>query len=244
MFEALTTRRRPDRHRQAGSLAIALLTVMSGGSATLVTGGQLVNALDTEPMPLFFDQPLEAAPPLPPPPPLGVQDAPDATETEPDETEPDETEPEEVEALPETPPIPLVATLAAGHPGGHPDGQEGGHPDGHPDGELGGDPRGVVGGTGTAVHWTELSPRSMPKPRFPKAARAMGMDEVRCRVHVRVDERGRVASAGVSDCPKIFHPAIEEATRSWRFRPYRVNGVSQPTQAVYPIVFRLTDAPL
>lgn len=244
MFEALTTRRRPDRRRQAGSLAIAVLTVMSGGSATLLTGGQLVSALDAEPMPLFFDQPLETAPPLPPPPPLGVQDAPDeerddAEPDEPEETEPDERE-DEPEVLPERPPIPVTTTVAAGHPGG----EVGGHLDGDPDGVLGGDPDGTLGGTGDAVHWSELKPRTMKKPRFPKAARAMGLDEVRCRVHVRIDERGRVASAAVSDCPKIFHPAIEEAAATWTYRPYRVNGVSQPTQAVYPVVFRLTDAPL
>ncbi len=243
MFESLTARRPRNRRRQAGSLAIALLTLISSASASLVTGGQLVRALDAEPEPVFFDVPLEAPPPLPPAP-LGVQQPETDAEPAPTPDDPPEDHPENhPEVLPElsdAPAIPSAATLAVGHPGGDPSGVAGGDPNGDPHGSA----HGVPAGTGTAVHWSELTFRTMVKPSFPRAARAMGLDDVTCRVHLRVDERGRVAEATVSGCPALFHPAVERATQKWRFHPLRVNGVSQPTQVVVPVRFRLTDSPL
>jgi len=168
--------------------------------------------------------------PEPPPPPPAAAAAPtvpdDPIEPEPEPETPDDMV-EDVKPL-DDPPRDQVRSQATtpGEQHGVEWGQEGGTAEGMQMGELGG--TGTRLGTGetgpTRVPGSEVRVRRRVEPRYPEAARSLGLGDVTCRVKVTVDARGVPSQVDVSHCPRVFHTSAREALFAWRFYPARRGG--------------------
>ncbi len=74
-------------------------------------------------------------------------------------------------------------------------------------------------------------------PSYPQIARSAGVSGV-VRVHVGVNEGGRVTSVYKSEGPALLHQAAEDAARKWTFPPTLING--QPAKITGFIEFKFT----
>ena len=183
---------------------------------------------------------MEAPPPPPPPPPAGGGKK--KKEKKPDEEIVKEEVPVEPVILEKEEEKPVEDE---GEEEG-PEGVEGGVKDGVVDGVVGGVKDGVLGGQlgGTGpktVHWSEVQVKTRVKPRFPEAAKQLGMKEEKCIVHIVVGVDGRAEDVTFKACPELFKASAKEAAMQWLWYPLLDAG--QPIRAQFDInfVFKLND---
>lgn len=70
----------------------------------------------------------------------------------------------------------------------------------------------------------QVQPLRVVTPDFPAAARALGVQSVRCTAEVTIDPRGVPRKVVVEGCPAELRPAVQEAMLRWRFAPAKVEG--------------------
>lgn len=111
--------------------------------------------------------------------------------------------------------------------GGGDTGGGGGGGGDHPDGDI------------ISLTVEQVVPLRVVQPRFPEAARALGLEEVRCMADVEIDRRGRPTRVSVRDCPPIYAAAVQAAMMRWRFSPARMEGQAVPARFRQPFRFVL-----
>lgn len=245
MFDSIARTQRPPRRRQVASLVISLsvnsgivwlVAVMSSQVVSEVPGqAQAHEVVMVETMPggsggARLPEAPEADEPAPPP---------AVTPPEP------EMPPEAAPVVEQTPPpadaVPtgLSASDGAGT-GGSGEAGTGGPGNGGP-GEGGpgaGGPGDGGTGRGEAV-LGQVRPLRVVKPRFPPAALALGLPEVRCVADVRIDARGRPTEVSVDGCPVVYRQAVVDAMGRWRFEPATIDGEAVPARFRQPFRFQL-----
>lgn len=250
MFDDLAARPPRSRRRQAGAAMLALLLPLTALTGLALAGQQSVTPVDAEP-PVEVSFVLEAPPPMPaparaaapgpakeaaPPPPQAEAPEPPEPAAEPD----DDPDPQADDEPP--PPADGQTAVDTDNTGGG-GGCEG--PDCDPEGCVGPDCEqgtcvGPHCGSGPrAVHWSEIQVRRQVPPRFPPAARQLGVEEATCQLRFFVDIDGRPADVRVEQCPPIFQSSALEAAWKWRFTPMEVDGEPVPAQFVLAIHYRL-----
>jgi TonB family protein len=260
VFEQIARTTPGNRRRRAGALVLSLMSVAGAASALVLSGNQLIeDAGELEWVELSFPVDFEA-PGAPPPPPKGeldggaVDDAQAPAPPEPEPPEPDAERPEDLDPAdtPEAPQPPEAApeggdadALAMsdapkGDPEGSADGEEGGVPGSHGT-NLNAPPcQGVdcVGGP-VPMHYSQVRFKVKTVPRFPRAAKELGLTSETCKVRVSVSTRGRPEQIEVLDCPAVFHDELLRAAQTWRFHPAEAGGEVIPAVTVIPVHFRL-----
>ncbi|MED5371660.1 MAG: TonB family protein [Myxococcota bacterium] len=257
MFDHLGQPAPRNRKRQAGAAMLSVLALLALGSASLMSGSQLVEHIPVQAVQVDFDELADLPAPPPPPPKLGVEDGSEAPDTvsptAPDPVAPTpEPDPAPADEDTLTPtPAPAMAALDT-PPKGTPDGTLMGDPDGEAGGVFGGTKGGVTNGVlcgsgqdctaaPTAVHASQLTPTRQVAPQYPASARELGL-EGDCSVRMFVDERGRVTQVRVERCPVAFQDAAVKAASQWRFRPYKdVDGTRKAATFVLTLRFTLQD---
>jgi outer membrane biosynthesis protein TonB len=251
MFESMGQRR--SRRPQRGAMMLALVINGSGFAALVASSGkQLVEHIS---LPMTALVELLPAPPAATAGPAAAAAAaarpaarpepvtPDA----PPEEEPPPTDDEQAPQLDAV--LDQLTKLAASTPGGGigPPGVGSGGTGCLPgedcadEGEAGGCPPGMIC-DGEVIHVTsaDVQVKRRVAPRYPEAARSLGLGEVRCVVRFSIDVRGQPAAVTVDDCPAVFHPALEEAALRWRFYPVKdASGRAQPATFRLAAIFRL-----
>lgn len=86
--------------------------------------------------------------------------------------------------------------------------------------------------------WDALEVKRRKAPRFPREARAKGLQEASCQAIVQVDVEGVPTSVEVTACDEAFHAATVKALMRWRFDPLRVDGAPQPGVMATSVDFR------
>mgnify|MGYP002631001475 CR=1 FL=1 len=86
-----------------------------------------------------------------------------------------------------------------------------------------GDPKGMGKGP-RRVHHSEVDRKKKVNPQYPRAAQALGLGSVSCRVLVTIDSRGAPTNVVVEDCPLVFHPESKDAMLRSRWYPPTVEG--------------------
>lgn len=184
----------------------------------------------------------EAPPPPPPPPPPPAAATPDVEETETDDTtiEVDEMidtiKELDEEVKTEVKSVVKPKGVEGGVEDGVEDGVVGGVKDGVKDGVIGGVPgaRGV-----RMVHNSQLRTKVTPPPRYPEAAESMNLGRQRCKVKVKIDEKGIPYEVKVSDCPKVFHEETRKSILKWRWYPYKdENKKKVKAETLIAVVFQ------
>lgn len=183
----------------------------------------------------------EEAPPPPPPPPPPAAAAEEEEEEEEDEEEtkePDDMVEEQKELEKEVD----TKIKTQERPAGVKDGVEGGEKDGVKDGVKDGIKDGVVGGQldgGLRVfHHSELDVKKRKLPVYPEAAESMNLGDQRCKVNVKIDEKGVPYGVTVADCPKVFHDEAKGAIMEWRWYPPKVGNQKVKAQTLIAVVFK------
>ena len=74
-------------------------------------------------------------------------------------------------------------------------------------------------------------------PSYPALAKSTGIEGV-VRVHVAIDEEGKVIGVFKADGPILLRPSAEQAARGWRFRPALIDG--KPVRQTGYIEFNYT----
>lgn len=185
---------------------------------------------------------LEAPPPPPPPPPPPSGPEPDDEEDD-EEEEPDELD-DQVQDLEEKVEDKIKdADKPKGVEGGVEGGQEGGVIGGVIGGVEGGVLGGKLGGTGGAkvVHHSQVEVKKRVDPRYPPAARGLGLSTQRCIATVEIDTQGVPTRVNVDSCPKVFHPSTEEALLKWRWYPYKIDGERVDVSTKIAVVYKETS---
>ena len=80
--------------------------------------------------------------------------------------------------------------------------------------------------------------RRPPDFRYPQAAQALGLGDVRCALLYEVDARGRPISVEIQTCPEVFHREVALRAHKARFAPARVDGRPVPARFVLGVTFR------
>lgn len=88
------------------------------------------------------------------------------------------------------------------------------------------------------VHWSEVKVKRQVQPKFPKAAKELGI-EGQCRMRFFIDKRGVPYDIRFEDCPVIFQQSALEAGMQWRFYPMKVHGEPVRSQFVLNIRYVL-----
>lgn len=222
-------------------ISVSVFTTAVG--ALMLMGGQKVEEVQVDEKPVevtFFDA---AAPPPPPPPPPPAASTQPEQQDEPDEEEQPEDiqEPDEIQDLPDEMPEPVAdAGVQGGVVGGEEGGVVGGEVGGVIGGELGGVLGGQLGGTGVrAVHWSQVKAKRRVQPKFPEAAKALGLSNERCLVRLYINEKGVPYDSNLDKCPKLFQKNAKDASMKWRFYPYKEEGVARKTTFVLTFKFVL-----
>jgi outer membrane biosynthesis protein TonB len=91
------------------------------------------------------------------------------------------------------------------------------------------------------VHRLQMEARKRVEPRYPEAARALGLGQQRCLALVSVDEEGIPYEVEISGCPLAFHPATREALLAWRFYPPKMGKERVKGQMSIAVTYRLED---
>jgi outer membrane biosynthesis protein TonB len=244
MFESID---RPVDHetRRRSAMSFALTTCfyasLAGGIA-----GFLTWQVEPDPAPIverpltLFEPPVEDELPGPP----ALKTKPEAAQAAaspkgaPEPTEP--TEPVEPTEL-----VPVTQTeVQPSNKPGIPDGQDISGPPSGPQGCSGpdcGEGAGGGGGAGVTIHRLQLEPRKRVEPRYPEAARALGLGHQRCVALVSVDEEGIPYDVEISGCPLAFHPATREALLAWRFYPPKMGKSRVKAQMNIAVTYRLEE---
>ena len=243
MFESVGKDTTGGAKRQLSSMLLSL-GINGGVLGTLIyLGAQTVDEINLDDLPVevtFFEA---APPPPPPPPPPGGSKPKQTKKVEPKEPDPDpveEVEPEieEPEEEPEEEPA-SEPEEEEGEEGGEEGGVEGGVVGGVVGGVIGGVLGGQLGGF-SAVHWTDVKIKRQVSPKYPKAAKNLGISEENCRVRFYIDEKGKPEKIDIEACSKVFHEALTQAALQWRFYPMRSES-GQKVKATFllTVKFRL-----
>ncbi|MCB9695027.1 MAG: energy transducer TonB [Alphaproteobacteria bacterium] len=184
-----------------------------------------------------FDEEAPPPPPPPPPPPAAA----DTPEDETDEEPTNETE-EMVEEIKElkTEVKEEVKSVErpAGVKDGVKDGQEGGVIGGVKDGVKDGVVGGQLDGGLRVFHHSELEVKKRKLPEYPDEATSMNLGDQRCKVKVKIDEKGVPYEAEVTDCPKVFHQVAREAILEWRWYPPKADKAKVKAQTLIAVMFK------
>lgn len=239
MFDNVGRNRQEGAGRSIGSLALTLLFNGSLFSLVVWLGAQAVEKAE-EVQEKLVAVSMEAPPPPPPPPPAGGGKK--KTEKKVETEVVKEEVPVEPVILEEEEEKPVE------DPGEEegPEGVEGGEKDGVVDGVVGGVKDGVLGGQlgGTGirtVHWSELQVKTRVKPRFPEAAKQLGMKEEKCIVHIIVSEQGTASDVSFKACPELFKAAARDAVMQYQWYPLMDGGTPIKAQFDINFVFKLND---
>lgn len=234
MFETVAAPRPMDQGRRAASFALSLLLNLSVLGGLLLLGQRVVEqvAPDAGPEPLTL---VELVDPPAPGPALGPKvHKPSAKAASTPAPAPTPT--------PEVPPTPALGVATDALSDAAPPPESSGGPGGEGEGEGEGGEGGEGGGGGgdvRAVHWSEVRVRSRVEPRYPEAAKQLGLDEGRCALRIQIDARGEPTDIQVRSCNKVFEASALEAAWKWRFYPMKVDGVAVPAAFDLAIVYKL-----
>lgn len=241
-----------DEEATKRSLASLLITtLMLGAGAAFFVGYGAMKVVETvqtiqeseELVEVFIeDDGMDEAPPPPPPPPPppAAADA-DEEEEEEDEEPTNETEEmvDEVEELKEEVKTEIKSVA---RPKGEKDGVEGGVEGGVVGGIKDGVKDGVVGGElngGIRVfHHRDLEVKSRRVPRYPKEAETLNLGDQRCKIQVKIDEKGVPFEAKVSGCPEVFHGPARESILKWRWYPPKAGKQKVKAQTLIAVLFK------
>jgi len=242
MFDTIGRTRKANRQRQAGSMLISVSLFTTALGALMLTGGQRVEEVqvDEVPVEVTFVDVAAPPPPPPPPPPPAASSTPEETKVEEDKPE-EIQEPDEIQELPDKLPDPVAdAGTVGGVEGGVEGGVVGGTVGGVIGGVIGGELGGQLGGDGVrAVHWSQVKAKRRVEPRFPEAAKALGLKEERCNVRLYIDEEGVPYDINLDACPKVFQDEAKGAALKWRFYPYKDEGIARKTTFMLSFKFVL-----
>lgn len=240
MFDNVGKGRQEGAGRTISSFLLTLLFNGSLFSLVVWLGSQVVEKAEEVKEKLVA---VDMAPPPPPPPPPPAGGGKKKKEKKPDEeVVPQEEIPVEPVILEEEEEKPVEDE---GEEEG-PEGVEGGEKDGVVDGTVGGVKDGVLGGqlggTGVkTVHWSEIQVKTRVKPRFPEAAKQLGMKEEKCIVHIVVGTDGMASDVSFKACPELFKASAKEAAMQWQWYPLQEGGQSIKAQFDINFVFKLND---
>ena len=232
--------------RQAASAGIVgLLGLLTAGSIVLAgvwtVKAAIVEAVGGEDLVVFELAAEMLTPEMPPPPPPAASAAVVAS----DDDAPDESEEmiEQVKALdPEIDAAIEEARGPADEGAGEAEGVAGGVPGGVPGGDPNGEPEGRLGARDrpTVFHHTRLEVKRRVEPRYPSAARGLGLGDQRCRTTVRIGDDGVPYEIDVAGCPNLFHDEVRASILRWRWYPGRDGAAKVAAQTTIMIVFRET----
>jgi outer membrane biosynthesis protein TonB len=252
MFD--TVGKNNDEEATKRSLASLLITtvLLGAGAAFFVGYGamkvvetvQAVQTSDDMVEVILEDPGMDEAPPPPPPPPPPPAAADDAEEEDEDEDEEPTNETDEmVEEVKELKEEVKTEIKSVERPKGVKDGVEGGVEGGVVGGVKDGVKDGVVGGQldGGGIrmfHHSELEVKARKLPRYPEAAEAMNLGDQRCKVRVKIDEKGIPFEARVEGCPKVFHDEAREAILKWKWYPPKNGKTKVKAQTTIAVMFK------
>lgn len=238
--------------RSFASVLLASLLLGAGAAFTIGYGAMKVVETvqevtgDAEMVEVILEDPgMDEAPPPPPPPPPPPAAA-DSSEEEEEDTE-DETTNETDEMVDDVKELEKAEVETkiksvkrpAGVKDGVKDGVEGGVIGGVKDGVKDGVVGGQLGGGGLRVfHHSELEVKRRRVPRYPEAAESMNLGDQRCKVSVKIDEKGVPFDATVKDCPKVFHGPAKSAILQWRWYPPKAGKQKVKAQTLIAVLFK------
>ncbi len=90
-------------------------------------------------------------------------------------------------------------------------------------------------------HHSELEVKKQSMPKYPDAAKEMGLGDQSCMVKVYIDEAGVPYQASVENCPKVFHAPTKAAIMKWRWYPPRVKRQKVKAQTLIVFRYKLKD---
>jgi protein TonB len=76
------------------------------------------------------------------------------------------------------------------------------------------------------------------EPRYPTIARAMGMQGT-VVLRATISRNGAIENLHVVSGPPMLTAAAEEAVRTWRYRPYLLNGEPVEVETTVNVIFRI-----
>ncbi|MCB9664942.1 MAG: energy transducer TonB [Alphaproteobacteria bacterium] len=249
MFDSVGRNLDEDANKR-GATAVGIIVLLTGATAlAIVLAGlwavrEIVREVVEDDAPMLVDlEPEEEAddllpPPPPPPPPSSGPEEEEEEEEDDAEEEPDELE--DVQELEEE--VKEEPVKSAERPKGVEGGVEGGQEGGVIGGVLGGVEGGVLGGSLNSgpkvVHHSQVEWKRKVEPRYPMAAKGMGLGEQRCIAEVHIDADGVPTRVSVDRCPKVFHAGTEEALLKWRSYPYKLDGEKITVSVKIAVVYR------
>jgi protein TonB len=77
-------------------------------------------------------------------------------------------------------------------------------------------------------------------PRYPTIAIA-GHVQGTVVLAATISKAGRIQNLRILSGPPMLAPAAEEAVRTWRYRPYQLNGNSVDVETTINVVFHLAN---
>lgn len=92
------------------------------------------------------------------------------------------------------------------------------------------------------VHWSKVEAIYREIPKYPEAARQLGIGTTDCSVRLQIDAKGAVLDAVPTSCAELFRETAVTAARQWRFKPYSVDGVPQGATFVIKFVYKFDNA--
>jgi periplasmic protein TonB len=76
------------------------------------------------------------------------------------------------------------------------------------------------------------------EPRYPAIARAVGVQGI-VMLSATISKAGAIENLRVTSGPSMLVPAAEEAVRTWRYRPYLLNGEPVVVETTIRVIFNL-----
>ncbi|GDX82103.1 hypothetical protein LBMAG42_39140 [Deltaproteobacteria bacterium] len=85
------------------------------------------------------------------------------------------------------------------------------------------------------VHWSEVQMKVRGMPKYPKAAKAAGIEGT-CTMQLCVDAKGKLTNVTPRSCPEVF---VESATAaSWKSKFYPVKSKDEPTPVCFDLRYQ------
>ncbi len=247
MFDTVGTHIDPDAaQRTATSAGIALGLSALGGLAFLLlaaaTATAVVEAVPLEEIPIIEavlgeEEQMDMAAPPPPLPPPAASAASEDEDSSDDKPNPDDMSDDVKELQDKVDPKVASQARSAGEEGGVDGGVDGGKQGGLVGGDPNGVPDGKLGGGPKVLHHSQLKVKRRVEPRYPAAAKGMGMGTQKCKVRVHIDEKGVPYDTTVEGCPRVFHESAQSAISQWRWYPIKDAGVRIKAQTYIVVKF-------
>ncbi len=100
---------------------------------------------------------------------------------------------------------------------------------------------GLRGPPGVKLVHPAVITRRVDEVKLPGKAKKEGISGAICRLHLWVDDLGRVAQLQVLECPEVLHKSVEKSGKKWRLTPRYVDGTPVPAELMEDV--RVGDPP-